>query len=998
MLLDPGAFPDFYREIWRDRRQEPFEWQTDLVRQVATTGEWPHLVDLPTGAGKTSLIDIALFLLAVDAANPPTERRMPRRIVMVVDRRVVVDQATERAQHLARVLQASGHSVVRGVADGLRSLWDGPEEEPPLLASVLRGGIVRDETWAQRPDAPAVIASTVDQVGSRLLFRGYGISPRMRPVHAGLLGADTLFLLDEVHLSRPFAETLRQLGRYRTQAEREVDNPWQVVEMSATPGRMVDNRFPQEPLDPESSPVLRRRLLASKPAALRLSKGRGDPRNVLARDCADGAVELLRQDHVRALAVVVNRVDTARQVAGLLTERGAAGQVVLLTGRMRPLDRDAVLTEKLRTRLQTGRGRSGDEARLVVVATQCIEAGADFDFDGLVTECASLDALRQRFGRVDRDGWLSESNTPAHSLVLAAAPDVASDADDPVYGEALAATWRALDALDSVDFGVVPFNRLGLSESESLLAPKAVAPHLFPAQFDAWVQTRPGPHPDPDPALWLHGLERPGIVEVEVVWRADLTEDFLRRDQDDAVNLVKSCPPGSGEAMPLPLPAVQAWLVDGGADSRVPVADVEGAVAEEEAWSDAGMRLALRWRQDEAEVLRRPADIRPGDVLVVPASYGGISFENWDPASSAPVPDLGHRVQAEQRRQAVLRLLPPLWPASLTLPRPEEVTEDQRDKEVVEQWLRDHVGDLGRLRTAAQHCLDEWRSTTVLRVTGPRSRWIESGDGEESGTWEPVDGTARYFVVSCARPLPARRLDDAGASGYDPGGDEDSSFLARKVTLTDHLKGVERWARDLASRCGLPEKLAEDVALAARLHDLGKADPRFQVIMYGGDEIAATGEEPRAKSEIPWSDRRRRSAVSRRSGYPKGARHELMSLALIDGSAQLEAAANDWDLVRHLVASHHGWCRPLPPAVEDRHPVHVEVTLDGLTLSGASAHGLERLDSGVPERFWRLVRRYGWHGLAWLEAIMQLADHRCSAEEQEQEQPAEKPTTAGVGS
>jgi CRISPR-associated endonuclease/helicase Cas3 len=199
--------------------------------------------------------------------------------------------------------------------------------------------------------------------------------------------------------------------------------------------------------------------------------------------------------------------------------------------------------------------------------------------------------------------------------------------------------------------------------------------------------------------------------------------------------------------------------------------------------------------------------------------------------------------------------------------------------------------------------------------------------------------------------------------------------------------GVETWARRFSRTCGLPDSLAHDIALAARWHDAGKADTRFQRALLGGGAAfrAYAGKEPLAKSPVPIDDIARRRRAWEASGYPQGGRHELSSVALLTKQGKLLNSANDVDLVLHLVASHHGWCRPFAPVAPDPDPIDIELPIDGENVSVRSDHGLAALDSGVSDRFWRLTERYGWHGLAWLEALLRLADHRRSEEEQRRE-------------
>lgn len=996
MSLSIKDFPGFFQAI---HGYGPFPWQQILAERVCEAGAWPRGIDLPTASGKTACLDVAVFSLAL-SVDDDARTHLPRRVFFVVDRRIVVDAAHQRAEIIARELARATDGVMREVAERLRLMSD---SEAPLTVSRQRGGAIRDDDWVLDPTQPAIITGTVDQIGSRLLFRGYGPGRLTQSIHAALVGSDSLILLDEAHCARPFLQTADRVRRYAGESwcQEQVARPLCFTVLSATLPEQVesDERFPRddERAAALNHEILRTRAGASKPAALvvaskapakakRGEHGVGSPVGLahddyLIQHAADLACKCAADEGRRRIAVMVNRVATAAAIhEQLLTEtkrsqHSLEAEVVLLTGRMRPLDRDA-LVDRWSPTLRAG-SILEPERPVILVTTQCLEVGADFDFDALITECASLDALRQRFGRLNRFGnFDSTSAAVLHRKRPGKKPE-----EDPIYGEAMDATWSWLDehatiheasaeraTSKSFDFGIDAMEQVLPTDADEradllklLNAPSPDAPTLLPAHMDLLCQTAPRPEPDPEVALYLHGAGR-GAPEARVLFRTDLPED--RHDQWlEAVALV---PPTTPEMLAVPLHRLRRWLAgsDLGAAGDTGAGDVEGQREELDRDNGAGASMPfLLWRGRERSLPSiDPGDIRPGDIVVVPDDKRSADrlAHYFTPADPAAPLDVAEAARLSMGKPAVLRVT-------------RGVLKHHSEFEAVNDLLRWAETELDRA--------DDELDVRLEAVAQAGCGWLSEVADQlrRSTSKNRIEGHPLGGVVLIERRHAAHER------GIFADEDDESSAAGHSVTLSRHANDVECEVRRLAKQ--LSPFLVEDIALAARLHDSGKSDERFQALLRNAPFLPDPNAEPLAKGERVAQTPGARRRLHRRLDLPHGFRHEFLSLALAEGCDALPSDGDRRDLVLHLIAAHHGYARPFAPVCIDEAPPDVEVAINGSSLSitaaGRRQTPAHRLDSGVAERFWRLTRRYGWWGLAYLEALLRLADWRASAREAE---------------
>ena len=923
LLESMPTFAAFYRAINNGR--EPFPWQARLAAHVAATEAWPVEIGVPTGLGKTACLDIAVWWLASQADRAPARRTAPTRIWWVVNRRLLVDSTSEHAEAISNALRdpstlglvGQSTEVVATVADRLRSLSPDPAADP-LEVIRLRGGIASRRPTD--PSRPAVVLSTLAMYGSRLLFRGYGSTRSMRPVDAAVAGTDSLVILDEAHLAPHLRELFLALADCTPGAQAilgEARSRPRAVALTATGDAVGGSRFDLDAGD-EAHPVVRQRLDAVKPMEVRILDT-GD----VGQRLAEAALHLIREAPAPAACVVfANTPKSAREAFGRLRKLATDGsaEVLLLTGRSREREAErtrARILDPVHGMASTREAATSRQRHLIVVATQTLEVGADIDAEYLVTEACGVRALTQRLGRLNRLGRHSHARAVYVHLPPPKLPKrsrkTATDSNGwPVYGSEPASVLQRLK--DASRNSATDTVNLSPRRVAGILGTPGDdpgrAPQVLHGLLWEWMKTTTPPAGEAPVEPYFSGIAGPEY-SVSLIWRAHVPED--------------------GEML---------WPRARDREAvEIPIREARDALGEDEDLRRLGF--------DGVTIEKVSSDdLRPGDLVVLPSDQGLLDEFGWNPSSTSPIVDMSvveHGLPlnaAAIQRQCGISIGGLIDRALGIAGDDEDIDEAGRD-EAVEQIL------------------------AAVAAATPA--------GWDQTEWDGLVAALSRQVVTARNEVP--RLPRHAAGG-EPHSDEldEVSLAETAVNLDLHCQAVAARSRSIAERLGVTADLAEVVERAGRLHDIGKADRRFQRWL---DPDEKHGSVRVAKSNMPrnlW-DKARAAA-----GWPRGGRHEELSARLVRQWLERHPAWCDPsppDLLLHLIISHHGGGRPLLPPVTDDTTDMVSGIVEDTSVEVPA--NLSIMDWEQPARFRHLSERFGPWGLALLEAIVRQADHAVSA-------------------
>ncbi|MFO1420727.1 MAG: type I-U CRISPR-associated helicase/endonuclease Cas3 [Candidatus Competibacteraceae bacterium] len=790
---------------------DPFPWQTELARRLLNV-DIPAGCNLPTGTGKTSVIPIWVICLGLQTLSGRVT--LPRRLIYAVNRRVIVDQASEEVN---RLIAALSHHATEPQVIALRAALEtlaATTSGFPIAVSTLRGGLADNGEWKVDPAKPAIVIGTVDMIGSRLLFCGYGDGRRDRPLHAGLLGQDALLVHDESHLMPAFGQSLRHV---RTLGRRGIAlRPFYSLDLSATRTDGGDNPFGLG-ADDYDCPSIRRRLgLDDQTGRKRLAVHRLPKSQQLVEHFAQlacwyegtGASVLI---YVRTVALARKIHDALRKTLADRADKGE-NRLAILTGTLRGYERDRLTEHPALQRFSPARDREVSSGGTVyLISTAAGEVGANYDADNCVCDLTTLENMVQRFGRVNRVGLFPESAIDVVVDEEALRKEQEGDSGKP---KPLTRTLELLESLDG-DASVVRVSQIaGYREA---CQPPPVLLDLDEWILDAWSVTglRTADFPQrPDVALWLHGLTEAERPETQVAWRFEL-DSMQSLDGVEAAAWLQDyldlLPLRRHELLKEPTREVRKALVEigrnGAEQGRVWKAiliTADGEIVLDVVAELAGRPRALEW-----------------GTVILPVASGGLAAGLLDTSQKAlrtAALDVADQAGQRERVLVVRQGEDWLWRQA-----------DGVTGTVDAPSLREVAGVLATARHyPAQAAL-------AFPITDP--------DAEEA--------EIRQAIVVLSQPETA--LPAAG---------DLSAYAKRAQPLAVHLDRVEEAARRIVAKLDLPASLAEAVCLAARWHDKGKDRRHWQ------KAIGNLEGEPLAKSGRARFDRR----------FTKGYRHEFGSL------------------------------------------------------------------------------------------------------------------------